>query len=289
MQKLWDYLIIACYFITLISSHQRTSIKSNSQHSRCFDLFSYPRVCCDTAEQIKEKSVRQERKNRERIGKNVRKERVPWRGKESEEKIKTAKRNARRIRKWRSVPRDTRGDCFGRAPISTVLWAVGGICGDPYIAAQRAPALLPRGSRPWVAISYRPRRRAHRLSHFSFSLFHSLLRDCSYFPKFRRESSPGCAAATDRRRQPRAFPPQALSQLFPDVRAWYNGYTVLCIDAEIDASRYRSSYFSSKLKPSFSSVNRRGRTLWQGGSTSAKNNTFPSGACLPFSFFFDGH
>jgi len=52
---------------------------------------------------------------------------------------------ARRMRKWRSVPRDTRRDCFGRAPISTALWAPGGICGVPYIAAR---ALLLRGSRP---------------------------------------------------------------------------------------------------------------------------------------------
>jgi len=51
---------------------------------------------------------------------------------------------ARRMRKWRSVPRDTRRDCFGRAPISTALWAPGGICGVPYIAGR---ALLLRGSR----------------------------------------------------------------------------------------------------------------------------------------------
>lgn len=40
-------------------------------------------------------------------------------------------------------------DCFGRAPISTALWAPGGICGrSVHIAAQRTPALLPRRSRP---------------------------------------------------------------------------------------------------------------------------------------------
>lgn len=58
------------------------------------------------------------------------------------------KERIRRIRKWRSVLRDTLDDCFGRAPISPALWATGRICGIPCTFASKAVAIPPLVTEP---------------------------------------------------------------------------------------------------------------------------------------------
>lgn len=59
-----------------------------------------------------------------------------------------------RIRKWRSVLRDTSRDCFGRGPISPALWAADRICGIPWSGNERHFCWL--AGRGYSAISYRP-------------------------------------------------------------------------------------------------------------------------------------
>ena len=71
-----------------------------------------------------------------------------WTGSQRWERRKEPRSTIRRIRKWRSVLRDTLDDCFGRAPISPALWATGRICGIPCTFASKAAAIPPLVTEP---------------------------------------------------------------------------------------------------------------------------------------------
>lgn len=160
------------------------------------------------------------------------------------------------MRKWRNVPRDMRHDCFGQAPISTALWATSGICGVPCIEPrnERRHFCLFVG-RGRIAISYRP---VTGSSPFHFPLLPAL----SLFLSLSLVFIPAAqlfflfSKVVPRKRELLGYrdrPPPA----FSTGRAWYNGYTVLCIGAGIDAVDTARGCSSSKLKPIFSFANPR--------------------------------
>lgn len=177
-------------------------------------------------------------------------------GKEGEERRRRGERRRRRRRRKRSagygngtVSRGIRGlrDCFGRAPISTALWAAGGICGRPRIysyatsagtfasqVAAASPLVTdpPSGFHPLLLfLSLAPLL-------FSLPLFltHTPPRGIVLIFQSSAERAARLPRPTDHHRHhPRPLVATGSPPAFSTVRAWYNGYTVLCIGAGIEA------------------------------------------------------
>lgn len=138
----------------------------------------------------------------------------------------------RRIRKWRSVPRDTRslrlfwpGSHFhGFMGSRRNLWPSRiysrATSAGTFASQVAAASPLVTDSPSGFTLSSLPLFYAHT---------YPAVRDCSYFPKFRWERA--AQLCRDRHPHVAAGSPPA----FSIVRAWYNGYTVLCIGAGIDA------------------------------------------------------
>ena len=222
-----------------------------------------------------------ERKNRERVIRKARGDaacpQTPPVSRSSEEGKEERKRKERgesdrRIRKWRSVPRDTRsprlfwpGSHFhGFMGSGRNLWP-----SRIYSRATNAPvstfasqvaAALPlvidpprrRGFHPSPALPFSPS--------LSLPRTYPAARNCSYFPKFRRERE-----LLDYRDRPPPSRCHRRSASFfhrPRLVQWLYRPLYRRRDRH---DGYRSSCSSSKLKPSFSFVNRRGRTLCHEG------------------------
>lgn len=148
-----------------------------------------------------------------------------------------------------------RHDCFGQAPISTALWATSGICGVPYIEPrnERRHFCLFVG-RGRIAISYRPAAGSSLSLPLPPPLSLLLSLSLVFIPAAQLFFL--FSKVVPRKRELLGYrdrPPPA----FSTGRAWYNGYTVLCVGAGIDAVDTARSCSSSKLKPIFSFTNLR--------------------------------